>query len=97
MGHIIRNNKKLFIIIYINYNLFIQISKKSDIIITINTTKLNLKLILAMKFISTFFLDIKYKTNKDNIIPNTLLKLPYIKNKTFNKKDNKKELKVLFV
>lgn len=80
-----------------DYSSFIQIFKKSDIIITINTIKLNLKLILTTEFISTFSLDIKHKTNKNNIISDVLSRFPYIKNEINNKKNNKGELKALFV
>lgn len=84
-------------VIYTDYSLLIQISKKSNIIITINTAKLNLKLVLTIEFIFMFSLNIKHKINKNNIIPNTLSKLLYIKNEINDKKDNKGELEALFV
>lgn len=85
--YIIRNNKKLFMVIYTNYDSFIQISKKSDFTTITNIAKLNLKLILATEFIFIFFSNIKYKTGKNNIIPNVLLSsFLYIKYKTNNKK-----------
>ena len=64
----------LFTIIYTNYSTTISISRQINFF-TFSTNKLNLKLIKAFQYLSSFNLVIKHKSEKSNIIFDVLFRL----------------------
>ena len=62
------------IIIYIDYNAAISISRQI-ILITFNTNKLSLRFVKTSQYLSDFNLFIRYKIDKFNVIFNVLFKL----------------------
>lgn len=62
-------------IVYIDHASIIVISKQISLTDTICSDKLNLRLVYISEYIQKFDLDIRYKTGKQNIIPDILLRL----------------------
>jgi hypothetical protein len=77
---LIKLNKVLLIIIFINYALLVSILKKSNLIIIIFIDKLNLRLVCAKKYLFKFLLLIRYKLSKANFVLDALFKLLIVDN-----------------
>ena len=69
--HIIEFNKKLFIIIYIDYFAIISIFRQIILIISF-IDKFNLHLIRASQYLFNFNISLRHKADKTNIISDVL-------------------------
>jgi hypothetical protein len=79
---------------FTNYSSLYNILKQSDIVTTTLIQKLNLRLVLASEYLSWFYLDVRYKPSKANIILDTLLRLS-IRTKEARSNDRLDELDAL--
>jgi hypothetical protein len=92
----ILNNKKPLVIIYTDYSSLVNISQKSDINTITSIARQNLKLILAVQFLSRYPILVRYKAGKDNTVPNTLSRLQCKGDKQSTKELETGELEALF-
>ena len=83
------------IIIYINYDVAIDIAKQATLII-IFMNKLNFRLMRAFDYIQRFNLNIKYKLEKQHIISNVLFKFVNNNTNSLVKNIDENEFDVLF-
>lgn len=86
---------KSIIVIYINYAASISIIKQTSLT-SINTDKLNLRLVWVSQYLSQFNLNIQYKMKKINIIFNILFWLSRKKQK-INTEEFLKKMYVLMI
>ena len=73
--HMIESNQKPPVIVYTDHSAAVPISKQT----TLNTTstdKLNLRLIRASQYLSSFNLELRHKAGKSNTVPDALSRLP---------------------
>lgn len=73
--HMIESNRKPPTIIYTDHSAAVPISKQT----TLNTTstdKLNLRLVRASQYLSSFNLELRHKAGKSNTVPDALSRLP---------------------
>ena len=74
MRHLIKSCKKSSMSIFTNHAVIVEIINQI-FLITINTDKLNLRLIRVSQFFFTFFIKIKIKSDKFHVVLNVLLRL----------------------
>lgn len=72
--HMMKSTLRSLTIIYIDHAVAVTIAKQTSLI-TVNTDKLNLRLIQASQYLFIFQLDIRHKADKANIILDALFRL----------------------
>ena len=72
--HIIKSSQKPPVVVYTNHSAAISISKQTILNIS-STNKLNLRLIRAFQYLSSFNLELRHKAGKTNIVLNALSRL----------------------
>lgn len=72
--HLIESTKALLVVIYTDYSAAVLISRQTTLI-TSSTDKLNLRLVRASQYLSSFNLAVRHKAGKSNIVPDTLSRL----------------------
>ena len=65
--HLIESTTQKTTIIFTDYSTSVSISKQTTLS-TLNTDKLNLRLVRASQYLSMFKLDIRYKLGKRNVV-----------------------------
>lgn len=72
--HIIESSKYPPIVIYTDYSAAVPISRQTTLTIS-STDKLNLRLIRASQYLSSFNIAVRHKSGKLNTVPNALSRL----------------------
>jgi hypothetical protein len=94
--HLIEISRKSFTIIFTNHFALIDIAKQTSLT-TVNTNKLNLRLIKASQYLSSLSIEIRVKSEKFHIILDAFSRLFFIMNKDeLKKKKNSREYKIRF-
>ena len=78
--HMIESNRKR-VTVYTDHSAAVPISKQTSLNTT-STDKLNLRLVRASQYLSSFNLELRHKAGKSNTVPDALSRLPQTKDRT---------------
>ena len=73
--HMIESNLKPPVVIYTDHSAAVPISRQTSLT-TASTDKLNLRLVRASQYLSSFNLELRHKAGKSNTVPDALSRLP---------------------
>ena len=75
LRHMIESSSVPPVIIYTDHSAAVPISRQTTLT-TSSTDKLNLRLVRASQYLSSFDLSVRHKTGKSNVVPDALSRLP---------------------